>query len=168
MLDLAIKHVDQLQDKMLSTWFDDKYKYFHCSNWYSNEKIVKNDTWNQHQFVSVNTAGEVIGFISYEIKRAENYACALAAINFSDQKMTFGKDLGQCIQEIFEKFKFEKLKFSVVVGNPIERTYDTLIEKYGGRVVGTFQKDVKLIDGEYYDFKLYELTRENYLKNTKI
>lgn len=164
MLDLAIKYSEQLQEKMLSTWFVEKYKYFHYGNWYSNEKIIAEDTWNQHQFVSVNKQGEVLGLISYEIRRSENDCCALCIINFSEDKITFGMDVGSCLQDIFEKFQFRKLKFSVVVGNPIEPTYDKLVEKYGGRIVGYYKEDVKLIDGKYYDSKLYEITREDYMR----
>lgn len=64
----------------------------------------------------------------------------------------------------FDKFKFRKLTFSVIVGNPIEKSYDKMINKYGGRVVSIYSDETKLIDGEYYDVKLYEITRNNYLK----
>lgn len=45
-------------------------------------------------------------------------------------------DLGQALQDIFEKFKFRKLTFCVVVGNPIEKSYDKMINKYNGRIIG--------------------------------
>ena len=76
-------------------------------------------------------------------------------------------DLGQALTDIFERFKFRKLNFSVVIGNPIEKSYDKMIDKYGGRIVGIYKQEIKLIDGEYYDEKLYEITREDYLKSIK-
>lgn len=54
------------------------------------------------------------------------------------------------------------MNFIVVVGNPIEKSYDKMIKKYGGRIVGTYKEDVKLIDGEYYDKKLYEILASEY------
>lgn len=42
-----------------------------------------------------------------------------------------------------------------------------MISKYGGRIVGIYEKETKLIDGEYYDVKLYEITRESYLESKK-
>ena len=76
-------------------------------------------------------------------------------INFSDKKITFGKDIGQALDEIFTKYNFRKLKFSVVVGNPIEKSYDKLIHEYCGRIVGTFKDHTRLIDNKNYDEKFY-------------
>lgn len=76
-------------------------------------------------------------------------------------------DVGQVLRDIFEKFKFNKLTFSVVIGNPIEKSYDKMISKYDGRIVGIYEKETKLIDGEYYDVKLYEITRKSYLESKK-
>lgn len=77
--------------------------------------------------------------------------------------MTFGRDLGQALTDIFEKFRFNKLKFSVVIGNPIEKSYDRMIQRYGGRIVGIFRQDTRLIDGNLYDVKDYEILRSEYL-----
>ena len=61
-----------------------------------------------------------------------------------------------------------KLNFSVVVGNPIEKSYDKLIKRYGGRIVGTREKETTLVDGNLYDVKMYELFREDYLKSKRV
>ena len=71
-------------------------------------------------------------------------------------------------KSLFEKYKFRKLKFSVCIGNPIEKSYDKMIEKYNGRIVGTYLKDAKLFDGEYCDRKVYEIFREDYLKSISV
>lgn len=164
MLEPAIKYKDQLEKLQYDIWFVDKYKYWNCSTYYNTLEIAP-DTWNKHQFVSVKD-GIVLGYISYSISRADNNVHSLSVINFSNNKIIFGRDLRQALTDIFEKYKFEKINFTVVVGNPIEKTYDKMIKKYGGRIVGTYKKDVKLIDGEYYDRKLYELSAEGYF-NTK-
>lgn len=163
MIEIAQLHVDELKKKFHETWFDDKYKYFHGDTHYSEIDIDK-DTWNKHQFVSLY-GGHVSGYIGYCINRRTNNVDGLAAINFKDHRTAFGLDLGDVVVDIFEKYKFNKLNFSVIVGNPIENSYDRLIEKYGGRVVGVFEKHAKLIDGEYYDEKFYEITAENYFKS---
>jgi len=80
----------------------------------------------------------------------------------------FGADLGRALKDIFEKYNFRKLGFSVVVGNPVEKAYDRIIGRYGGRVVGTHIKQCRLTDGEYYDLKKYEIFREDYMKNRRI
>lgn len=167
MVDIAIKHEEELSKKMMETWFDEKYKFYHYGPYFQKENIGT-DTWNSHTFVSVNTNGEVIGFIAYDISRPEEFCKNLRIINFSDDKMTFGMDLMQVLQDIFEKYNFRKLCFSVVIGNPIELSYDKIINKYGGRVVGVRFDHVKLMDNKFYDVKEYEISREEYLKNKKM
>jgi len=161
MLDLAIKHKEELQEKFRNTWFDEKYKYWACGNYYEESEIAES-TWSYHQFVSLDSSGKVIGYISYHIDRGNDFVDGLNIINFSDNAAVFGLDAGRAIRDIFEKFHFRKLNFVVVIGNPIESTYDKMVSRYGGRIVGTQRKNIKLIDGKYYDEKLYEVLAEDY------
>lgn len=163
MLDLAINHEEELQKKFRSTWFSEKYKFWTCTNYHEDYQIAEN-TWDNHQFVSLDSSGEVIGYIGYEIDRAYDVVNGLNIINFTDDKITFGIDVGNALRDIFEKFHFRKLTFTVIIGNPIEKTYDRLIEKYHGRIVGIQKKQVRLIDGEFYDRKLYEVFRDEYFQ----
>lgn len=166
MLDIAINHIDELKKAVASTWFQEKYKNYNYDTYYR-KLNVENETWNTHQFVSLDNNGNVIGYIDYSVNR-QTYNCSnLAIINFSNNKIIFGMDVGQVLTDMFEKFKFNKVSFSVVVGNPIEKSYDKMVNRYGGRIVGICEKETKLIDGEYYDVKLYEITRDNYLKSMK-
>lgn len=160
MLEPAIKYRDQLENVQYNIWFKDKYKYFNSGTYYGAIQIDDN-TWNKHQFVSVLN-GNVIGYIEYEISREENHVSSLAIINFTDNHIVFGRDLAQALKDIFEKYKFRKLNFGVVVGNPIEKSYDKMIKKYGGRIIGTYKENCKLIDGEYYDEKYYEILASEY------
>lgn len=164
MLKNAILYVDDLKKKMYETWYDEKYKYYNI-NPYNFQFDVSENTYEQNQFVSVNKNGKVIGYISYKLDRMANAVIELGVINFSDDKITFGKDLAQAIREIFLKFHFNKINFSVVVGNPIEKQYNKLIEKYGGRIVGIYYDDVKLFDGKLYDRQLYELLRKDFINS---
>lgn len=163
MLDLAINHEEELQKKFRSTWFSEKYKFWTCTNYHEDYQIAEN-TWDNHQFVSLDSSGEVIGYIGYEIDRAYDVVNGLNIINFTDDKITFGIDVGNALRDIFEKFHFRKLTFTVIIGNPIEKTYDRLIEKYHGRIVGIQKEQVRLIDGEFYDRKLYEVFRDEYFQ----
>lgn len=89
----------------------------------------------------------------------------LNIINFEDEpSMTFTMDMGQALTDIFEKYNFRKLNFYVVVGNPAEKSYDKMIKRYGGRVVGYRKENTRLFDGKYYDEKLYEVMREDYFR----
>jgi len=163
MLDVAIKYKDILKIKMCDTWFNEKYKYWNYDVYYHDFE-VKDESWNGHEFVSVKD-GKVIGYIAYKINRTRNYCEGLSIVNLTDDKLTFGVDLEQAIDDIFNKFTFHKLKFSVIVGNPIENSCDKIINKFGGRIVGIEKKDIRLIDGRLYDIKLYEIIKSDYLKS---
>lgn len=162
MIDIAIRHTEELVDKFRATWFEDKYKYWNFTNYYEDWKPGEN-TWNNHEYVILNSSNEIVGFIGYEINRANEYVTGLNIINFTDDCILFGVNVMRVIQDIFEKFHFRKLCFSVVVGNPIEPKYDCLVDKFGGRVVGIQEKHVRLMDGKWYDVKMYEILEENYI-----
>lgn len=161
MLEVANKYQEQLIEKFRNTWFKEKYKFWNGSVCYEEWKPEEN-TWDSHQFVSIGSNGEVIGYIGYRINRSSDSVYGLNIINFTDNKITFGVDVGRALLDIFERFHFRKLSFVVIIGNPIEHTYDRLIEKHGGRIVGYQRKHVRLIDGQFYDEKLYEILEEEY------
>lgn len=148
--------------------FDLEYKYADASAWREEYKAPTN-TWNKHEFASVNSNNEVVGYISYDINRVSNSCFNLIIINFKKNTLskTFGEDLIQLFEDMFSKFKFRKLKFGVVIGNPAEKFYDKYITKIGGRIVGIYKEDVVLIDGNLYDYKEYEVFREDFIKSYK-
>ena len=74
MLDIAINHIDELKKKYNSIWFQEKYKFYNYDMWFNNVE-VDNNTWNRHQFVSVNKDGEIIGYIAYQVERQTHNAC---------------------------------------------------------------------------------------------
>lgn len=166
MLDLGYKYEKEIRSKLMNTWYDKKYMFYHSSPYHEIWKNPENKDgdWNFRQFVSLNSKGEVIGLIGYHINRVDDMANGFGAINFTDNKVTFGMDLAQVIDDIFCKFNIRKLEFAVIVGNPIEKSYDKIIKKYGGNITGIKHKHVKLLDNNYYDHKDYELFREDYIK----
>lgn len=166
MLDLAIKYETKLQELFSNIALDEKYMFFHgCS--YRDKYKAAESTWNKHEFVSLDMQREVIGYIKYNIDRDSSVANSLQIVNFSDNKVVFGRDVMQALDEVFTKYKFRKMRYGVYVGNPIENTYDRLTKRFGGRITGINIQDDKLLDGNYYDFKSYEIFRDEYLKHKK-
>ena len=165
MLDLAYKYEEEIRNKMLNTWYDEKYMFYYSSAhhcvWMNPDP--KDGDWDNRYFVSLNSNGEVIGVIDYHVDRECDMATWFGAINFTDNKAVFGKDLAQVIDDIFCKFNMRKLEFSVIVGNPIERSYDRMVKQYGGTITGVKHKPVRLMDANYYDHKDYEIFREDYI-----
>lgn len=163
MIDVAQKYIPQLEELMVDTWYDDRYKFYHPSNRRVLFKLE--DVDNARSFAIIdNGAHRVIGFVNYWFDMDTNSVCGLNIINFSKQIVLFGRELGQIIDDIFCRFNFNRLEFFVIRGNPIEKSYDRLILKYGGRIIGTKTASVRLIDGMLYDEKLYEIMREDYIK----
>jgi hypothetical protein len=162
MLKPAILYKDEIPKLYQSIWFNDKYKYYNYSTTWHTFSIDEK-TYDWHEFVSVNTNGEVIGYIHYYINRTTLNCNRFGAINFTNDP-TFGKDVLQVIKDIFEKFNFHKLDFSVVIGNPAEKSYDHLCKKYGGHILCIEKDETKLDDNKYYDVKRYYIMREDYLK----
>lgn len=161
MLDIAINYTEELEKKFHSIWFKDRYKFHANANFYE-EFTLSESTWTNHQFVSLS-GGEIIGYIGYGTDRVADFAYGLSVVNFEDKpSVKFAMDLGKALTDIFKKYNFRKLCLSVVVGNPIEKSYDKMCKRYSGRIVGIQKDHTRLIDGKFYDEKLYEILREDY------
>ena len=164
MLKAAQLYEEELAYELTKTWYDDEFKYYAFDSYYASTEIAS-DTWESQQFVSVDRDDNIVGFISYKVNRQTCNAHAMSAINLNHNKVVFGADLIQAIDDIFMRFNLNKLDFDVVIGNPAEKTYDKFIKMCKGRVVGTLKNETKLIDNNLYDVKLYEIMRDNWVKN---
>lgn len=163
MLKNAKLYESELRDRFLETEYDLKYMFYHGG--YSDTYSSSNSTWNNSEFVSVDKNNNVIGYIAYSNIRNSERVSGLKIINFTNNKITFGKDVKQAIEDVFLKFNFRKLSFGVYIGNPIEKSYDRFIKEYGGEIVGIKEKEDRLLDGKIYDLKMYEIFREDFIRN---
>lgn len=155
MLRYAYAYKDQLSKLYVSAMSNPKYKFLCCNGCVCFTMDIKNDTL---QYVSVNSNGDVIGYMEAYIDNKINSISSLYVLNFYDKSMTFSKDFYAFLDTLLRRYT--KVSFSVVVGNPAETMYDRVIHKYGGRIVG-IKEDHVSIDGSLYDFKLYEILRKN-------
>ena len=154
MLRPAQLYAEELTRKFLEIAYNDKYKFYN-SGW-SNKYVPSEDTWNMHEFVSFYR-GEVIGYISYDINQRSQNITNIRIINFTTEKFAFGIDVWKAIRNIFLKYNFNKINFCCYTANPARLIYDRFIEKFGGKVVGIYERESRLSDGRYYDLKAYEL-----------
>lgn len=91
MLKPALLYEDKLKEKLLETWYDDKYKFYNADCYNSPVELSKED-WQNVQLVSVNNNDEVVAYINYSINRQTNNIESLGIMNFTnDNLMTFGK-----------------------------------------------------------------------------
>jgi hypothetical protein len=166
MLEYAKKYEDKLKELFLDIAFDPFYQFENCGVYYETFKLSES-TWESHNFVSVYN-NEVLGMIGYQIRRTDNAVYGLHIIHFggpdAPHQYIFGKDIITALKDIFEKYRFNKINFSVVIGNPIENTYDKLVKRYNGRIVGIREQETRLIDGKLYDMKEYEILASRYFR----
>ncbi|WP_205126984.1 hypothetical protein [Oceanobacillus profundus] len=163
MLKPALLFKDQLESKFIETAYEEKYKYYVSNNYVDFELNLQRDSWTAIEFVSIDKDNNLLGFLGARIDRNSNSVSSLSVINFYDVNYTFSKDFRQFLDDLLFKFNFNKIKFSVVVGNPAEKMYDKYVEHYGGRIVGIFKEHVVLTDNHYYDWKTYEVFRKDVL-----
>ncbi len=138
-------------------------KWFRNGSYVVFELKIDPDQWIRYQYVSVDKNNNIVGYLRANNSREHKLVDTIAIINFNgDKSLEFGKDVKRFFWLLLQS-DTRKIKFSVVIGNPIEATYDKICKKFGGRIVGTFYKDVKLLDGTYADRKCYEIMKDNKL-----
>ena len=134
----------------------DKYKFLVYCNYlcYDIFLVEDKDEWNTIKRVSLSSDGKVLGYMQASVCRLDNSISSLQFVNFDLNvlSVTFVRDMESFLQYLLSHFR--KVSFSVAVGNPAERLYDKVIEKYHGRVVGIKQQEVLLQDGQFYGIKL--------------
>lgn len=163
---MAIKLAKPYEERLNKIWsevcYDEKYMYYDI-NMERSPIVINESTWNGLSYVCVDSEDNIYGYIAYTTVRDIRMSVhSLRAVNFSGNKFAFARDLKTVIDEIFFKFNFRKISWSVIPGNPIERSYDNLCKRFGGRIVGTEKDAVALMDGKLYDYKMYELFKTDY------
>lgn len=144
------------------------YQYYFGGSWRSDFSLADNNNdYQKRAFAVLNNNDELLGYISYSVDNELRIAQWFGAINFSNDKITFGKALRQVIEDCFLKFGLEVVEWCVICGNPIEKSYDRMCEKLGGHIIGIRHRRAMDLAGHVHDDKSYEILREDFLKATK-
>lgn len=169
MLEPAQLHFDEIQNNFYRLWYDPDYQYYFGIDrrWVPSNSVDTDAGFDRvlHQFASIDPkTGKVIGYIGYVLHPSTRVASDFGAVNFyrDDHQILFAKDLFTAIENLFEKFGCRVMDFMEIRGNPIEKSYDRLVQKYGGRIVGYQRDQAQTIDGKLCDIKLYEIHSEDY------
>ncbi len=168
MLDLAINYKREISYLMINAFNDPHYHYFRSSTHTNfDDSFISNSTWQNLQYVSVSNSLNVLGLMFLTIDRSTMNANDLGLISFKKNSIEFANDFASFICLAFGRFNIKKISWNVIVGSPHERTYDKLTKKHNGRIVGVLEKEKVLEDGLYYDCKLYELMKDNFIESIK-
>lgn len=161
---------EQIKNKMLSIWYEEKYQYYFGGQGRQEFSLSGNNSggFTQRAFAVLNDCEELIGYISYSVDTELEVAMWFGAINFSEDKFTFGQAIHQVIYDCFVKFGINVVEWCVICGNPIEKSYDRMCKKFGGRIVGVRRKRAKDLAGNLHDDKIYEIEREDFFRATQL
>ena len=162
MIKPAQLYAEELKRLYCETWYDSKYMYYR--GYPGSQRLqIPDNCYENHNFAILED-DEVIGYIAYSINWHARVAYNFGIISFKPS-LTFGIDLRKIIDDIFNEYKMNKIEFCCIGGNPALKHYYRFIEKFGGREVGVYKQSVVLLDGELHDEILFELFRDDYLKN---
>ena len=161
MLALAIQYAGQLQAGYQAALMDDKYRFYWQGASHGYFVPLEQDDSRKLQYVSVGVYGDVLGFFECNLNRDTMTAYNVTAMRFAPGHGTeFAADMYRFVVDLlFKQYGINRVVFNVIVGNPAERLYDRICERYGGRVIGTFTQEARLRDGRLYDVKYYEMLK---------
>ena len=158
---------EEIRRKMWEVWYDEKYQYYFGDSRRGDFQIQEDSNgYVNHAFAVLDVNNALIGVISYSIDVTAKVAKWFGAINFSDttaNKLTFSKALYQVITECFTKFGCEVVEWQVIQGNPVEKGYDRVCTRVGGKIAGILHRRALDLQGNIHDVKIYEILREDFL-----
>lgn len=168
MLIPALTKEEELNEVWQKNIFKPKYKWLRTSGYLDLTKELKTDTWSNIQLISYDDyTNKICGYFNCNVKQPEYFINKIFMINFDDKSTTFLNDIKDLFIKLFMDFNYNKINFSVIIGNPAEKQYDNFIERYNGSIVGIFKKDC-FINGSLYDKKQYEIMKDDFIKSIQM
>ena len=127
------------------------------------EGFPKNNK-DEHHLVSIDSKGNLLGYLGYYINWETRSVDALYAIRCADEPSPlFIRDLFRAIDDIFYKYHLNRIEFSAYEDNPVCNTYRRLVHKCGGLEVGILHEKTLLMDGKVHNMVLFEIMRKDYI-----
>lgn len=174
-VEMAMYHEEQLKELFKKTIYTEEYKYYRTYP-FAETFSLPQDTEGSHDFVIIDDEYcgmdleddevKIIAYVVYGINRSIWAVNCLGMVTFEDgYERSCMSGLREILKDIFEKFNFNKVNFNVVTANEKHmKQYDGITQMFGGRIIGTYEEECKLYDGQLYDIKVYEIMRRDYLK----
>lgn len=153
---------EELKLKNAATWYDTtRYMYWHggCG---ASDIVLSDNTYENHQFVSVDKNDKVLGYISYCVDWNALSADRFGAVSFDIGNAVVAKDLAQAIDDIFRKYHLNRVEWMCYTDNPAIRGYRTFIKKCGGKECAYYRQVTRLLDGKLHDAVSFEILASEY------
>ena len=157
MLYPAQLYKEELKKKLVSKWYDPKYKWYFGGERYMNE-VPDNTEWRQ-DFVHLDAAGEVDGYFSYHYDKAAKSLNQFGLVSFSDNGTDLVLDAIHRVMYLFKEEQVQRCEFWAFSDNPVNKLYKKLMKRYGGLIVGHLT-DCAYFGGKYHSMDIYEVFAE--------
>ncbi len=136
---------------------DPAYIYWNVDIVYNPLAEIKNTDFRKDEWVSV-VDGKVVGYLCALVDKSTRSVADISVASFKKDKQ-YGYDFIAFIKYIRRRYRF--VRWAAIDGHPSEKAYETILRRYGGRIVGVFKKKIRLSDGKLYDEKWYEINNED-------
>ena len=153
---------EELKLKNAATWYDTAHYMYWNGDCGSSDITLSDNTYDNHQFVSVDKDNKVIGYISYAVDWTSLNADQFGAISFDIGNVIVAKDLAQAIDDIFHKYHLNRVQWFCYADNPAIRGYRSFIKKCGGRECAHYRQVTRLLDGKLHDAVSFEILASEY------
>lgn len=163
MLYPAQLYKEELQKKLTACWYDPKYQYFFSGS-YELFNIPNDALWRR-DFVHLDKDGNVDGYFAYHYEDGGKNMCQFGLISFAKNGTLLTLDVIEHIKNMFKQGA-QRCEFWAFADNPVIPLYEKLVERYGGKKVGTLTRTA-YFNGKYHDAYIYEILVENLPKCTR-
>lgn len=161
-------HQQELTELFTSVWRNPKYKFYFVAGYPYLPNFIMGSNVDQcwgKEYVSVNSAGDIVGCMGYNTNKTGEIASNLGIISFRDDADSIGAfaaDLMQMLEDFFELYGGDSIRFKAIPENPAATHYVRIIRRIGGREVGRLKRTAKLWDGNFYDEIFLQVMKEDY------
>ena len=163
MLKPAQLYKEELREKFLESWYDMSNMYWYGGT--GTELIgLSDDNYNKHCFVSLNTSGDLIGYIAYNVDWQAMNADRWGIISFNKGSLEFAKDVYKAICDLFDIYHMNRISWFAYVDNQGIRGYRNFIKIHGGKECGYYRQIAKLMDGNLHDAIEFEILAEEFVR----
>ncbi len=126
---------------------------------------------NTKVYASVKTTAggtkEIIGFLTYRYDVSVRRVYGVGAINFTNDRLTFGRDIRTLLHRLFIGQSANMIEFRTVFDNPAQRQYRRFVAKLNGVEAGQLHEVYMGADGRVHDMSIYEIHRSGYVSSLK-
>ena len=161
MLQPAQLYSNELQRKMIETWYKPEYMF---ANGAPGDFLPTLDDNNatEHDFVSFDNYGNMIGYVGYTINWITRNAGDFKIVSFDIGNLEFVKDVYSVIYNCFTVSNLNRVWWKCYADNPALRGYRSFIKRCGGVECGRFRQNMMLSDGKLHDEIIFEILRDEF------